>query len=74
MTSAVGGNPLPESISGPCRLLSYHEPNTHKVTKGEATENHTHQIDFVSVRTIKGRSIDFTFASSGGGYPQTPTD
>ena len=33
MTSAVGGHPLPESLSGPCRRLRYHEPNTHKVTK-----------------------------------------
>jgi len=33
MTSAVGGNPLPESLSGPCRRLRYHELNTHKVTK-----------------------------------------
>jgi hypothetical protein len=32
MTSAVGGNPLPESLSGPCRRLRYHELNTHKVT------------------------------------------
>jgi hypothetical protein len=36
MTSAVGGNPLPESLSGPCRRLRYHEPNTHKVTKKSA--------------------------------------
>ena len=38
MTSAAGRNPLPESLSGPCRRLRYHEPNTHKVTsqvKGE---------------------------------------
>ena len=33
MTSDVGGNHLPESLSGPCRLLRYHELNTHKVTK-----------------------------------------
>jgi len=36
MTSAVGGNPLPESLSGPCRLLRYHELNTHKVTKSQS--------------------------------------
>ena len=34
MTSDVGGSPLPESLSGPCRRLRYHELNTHKVTKG----------------------------------------
>jgi hypothetical protein len=33
MTSAVGGSHLPESHSGPCRWLCYHELNTHKVTK-----------------------------------------
>ena len=33
MTSAVGGNHLPESLSGPCRCLRYHELKTHKVTK-----------------------------------------
>ena len=33
VTSAVGGSPLPESLSGPCRRLRYHELNTHKVTK-----------------------------------------
>ena len=33
MTSAMGGSPLPESLSGPCRRLRYHELNTHKVTK-----------------------------------------
>jgi hypothetical protein len=33
VTSAVGGNHLPESLSGPCRCLCYHELNTHKVTK-----------------------------------------
>ena len=33
MTSAVGGSPLPESLSGPCRRLRFHEHNTHKVTK-----------------------------------------
>jgi len=25
MTSAVGGSHLPESLSGPCRWLRYHE-------------------------------------------------
>jgi len=38
MTSAVGCNPLPESLSGPCRRLRYHELNTHKVTKEEEEE------------------------------------
>jgi len=33
MTSAVGVNHLPESLSGPCGCFSYHEVNTHKVTK-----------------------------------------
>ena len=33
MTSAVGGSPLPESLSGTCRRLRYHEHNTHKVTR-----------------------------------------
>ena len=33
MTSAVGCNPLPESLSGLCRRLRYHKLNTHKVTK-----------------------------------------
>jgi hypothetical protein len=39
VTSAVGGNHLPESLSGPCRCLRYHELkdalNTHKVTKSQ---------------------------------------
>ena len=30
MTSAVGGSPLPESLSGPCRRLRYHETNNSK--------------------------------------------
>jgi hypothetical protein len=33
VTSAVGGKHLPESLSGPCRCLRFHELNTHKVTK-----------------------------------------
>jgi hypothetical protein len=33
MTSAVGDNHLPESLSGPCGCFRYHELNTHKVTK-----------------------------------------
>ena len=36
MTSSVGGNPLPESLSGPCRRLCYHEYPTHKVTKSQS--------------------------------------
>jgi hypothetical protein len=39
MTSAVGGSPLPESLSGPCRRLRYHEHNTHKVTKTTLLED-----------------------------------
>jgi hypothetical protein len=35
VTSAVGGNHLPESLSGPCRCLRYHELTTHKVTKSQ---------------------------------------
>jgi len=35
MTSVVGCNHLPESLSGPCRCLRYHELNTHKVTKSQ---------------------------------------
>jgi hypothetical protein len=30
MTSDVGGIPLPESLSGPCRRLRYHETNNSK--------------------------------------------
>ena len=33
--SAVGGNHLPESLSGPCRCLRYHELTDIKVSKGE---------------------------------------
>jgi hypothetical protein len=33
VTSAVGDNHLPESLSGPCGWFRYHELNTHKVTK-----------------------------------------
>ena len=33
MTSAVGGSPLLELVSGPRGRLRYHEHNTHKVTK-----------------------------------------
>jgi len=39
MTSAVGGNPLPESLSGPCRRLRYHELNTHKVTNTSLSDS-----------------------------------
>jgi hypothetical protein len=34
MTSDVGDNHLPESLSGPCGCFRYHELNTLKVTKG----------------------------------------
>jgi len=44
MTSAVGCNPLPESLSGPCRRLRYHELNTHKVTKEEEEEKDLFQL------------------------------
>ena len=33
MTSDVGGIPLPESFSGPCRRLRYHETNNSKVQR-----------------------------------------
>jgi hypothetical protein len=36
VTSTVGGNLLPESLSGPCRCLRYHELTTHKVTKSQS--------------------------------------
>ena len=35
VTSDVGDNHLPESLSGPCGCFRYHELNTHKVTKRE---------------------------------------
>ena len=38
MTSTVGDNHLPESISGPCGCFRYHELNTHKITKMRVTE------------------------------------
>jgi hypothetical protein len=40
VTSAVGDNHLPESLSGPCRCSRYHELNTHKLTKSCM---HTHK-------------------------------
>ncbi len=43
VTSAVGDNHLPESLSGPCGCFRYHELNTHKVTKSPThTQTHTH--------------------------------
>jgi len=35
MTSAMGDNHLPESLSGHCGCFRYHELNTHKVTKDQ---------------------------------------
>ncbi len=36
MTSAVGGSPLLDLVSGPRGRLRYHEHNTHKVTKSQS--------------------------------------
>jgi hypothetical protein len=40
MTSDVGGIPLPESLSGPCRRLRYHETNNSKVQNPKAPQLH----------------------------------
>jgi len=57
MTSAVGCSPLPESLSGPCRRLRYHEHNTHKVTKSQKTVTNVRQLGGVAL---------------GGHFRQTP--
>ena len=51
MTSAVGGNPLLESVYGPRGRLRYHEHNTHKVTKSH----------FISARPSKQPLMVRTF-------------
>jgi hypothetical protein len=42
MTFDVGGIPLPESLSGPCRRLRYHETNNSKVQKSSPPREQLH--------------------------------